>query len=146
MKKFRFTLEALERVKSTTRTHQEAMLAKSQQTLDMLSEQMEGLRDTFEAHSHQFNRLMDRGLSGMKICAYNNYSTFLRESMQQLAQKIEKVAKERDSHRQALLQTMKELQTLEKLRKQQYRKYLEEVRREEEKSIGDFVSYQVTSA
>ncbi|MFZ5975288.1 MAG: flagellar export protein FliJ [Bacillota bacterium] len=146
MKRFRFTLEALERVKKTSRMQQEALLAKSQQMLDMLCEQMEGLRDSFEAHNHQFNRLMDRGLSGMKICAYNNYSTYLRESMEQLARKIESVTRERDGYRQALIQLMKEIQTLDKLREQQYRQYLLEVKREEEKSIGDFVSYQVTSA
>ena len=146
MKKFRFTLETLERVKNTERVQQETMLAKSQQMLDMLCEQMEGLKNGFEAHNHRFSRQMDRGLSGKQICAYNNYSTYLRESIGKMEREIENATSERDSHRRALIQVMKEIQTLDKLRSQQYKQYIEEVRREEEKSIGDFVAYQVTSA
>lgn len=146
MKRFRFTLEALERVKNSEKTQQETLLVNTQRRLDALCDRMEELREAFRTHSLRFARRLDRGVSGEEIREYNNYSTYLRESMEQLGQKIRETTKERDACRDALVRIMQELRTLDKLRNQQFKKYLEEVRREEEKSIGDFVAYQVTSA
>lgn len=146
MKRFQFTLESLERLKNAEREQREAELFKTQKALNMLLEQMECLQADLADHARELGRQMDRGLSGMKACEYDNYATYLRETMEQLEKRIVQTTAERDARRTALLQTMRELQALDKLRARQYEKYLEEVRREEEKSIGDFVSYQVTSA
>ncbi|NLT17645.1 MAG: flagellar export protein FliJ [Clostridiales bacterium] len=146
MRKFQFTLETLERAKEAEREQQEAELAKMQKALDTLLDQMARLKAGLTDHQRELGRQMDRGLSGMKACVYDNYATYLRETMEQLNKRIAQATAERDAKRAALLQTMRELQALNKLRARQYGKYLEELRREEEKSIGDFVSYQVTSA
>ncbi len=146
MKRFTFTLEPLVRVKDSEKTQQELLLARAQQALDRLTERMERQRERLRAHDREFRAQMEAGMNGQKLREFNNFKTYLFESIEQLAIDIERAAEERDACRDALIETMKEIRTLEKLREKQYRLYLEEVRREEEKAIGDFVAFQVTNA
>jgi flagellar FliJ protein len=146
MKKFTFTLEPLARVKDSAKTQQELLLARAQQALDRLTEQMERQRERLRAHDREFRAQMEAGMNGQKLREFNNFKTYLIEFIEQLAINIERATEERDACRDALIETMKEIRTLEKLREKQYRLYLEEVRREEEKAIGDFVAFQVTNA
>lgn len=146
MKKFTFALDPLARVKDAEKTRQELLLARAQQALDRLTEQMESQRERLRAHDREFRAQMEAGMNGQKLREFNNFKTYLMESIEQLAIDIERATQERDACRDALVETMKEIRALEKLREKQYRLYLEEVRREEEKAIGDFVAFQVTNA
>ena len=56
--------------------------------------------------------------------------------------KAEKIVSECQSR---LIVTMKEIKTYDKLRAEQYQEYLKEVQSEEEKVIGDLVSFTTIS-
>ncbi len=80
---------------------QEAELARMQKALDTLLDQMARLKAGLTDHQRELGRQMDRGLSGMKACVYDNYATYLRETMEQLNKRIAQATAERDAKRGA---------------------------------------------
>ena len=144
MKKFVFTLETLSRVKESEKMQREGLLVKAQRALDELKMQRKALQERLDGQNQIFRARMLAGVNGEELRVFNNHKTYLAEAIERLTKGIEKAALERDACRNGLVETMKETKTLEKLREKQYELYLEEVRREEEKSVGDFVAFQIT--
>ena len=76
---------------------------------------------------------------------HDAYFRYLRDAREVLAAKIVKAEEHKEKCQALLITTMRELKTYENLRAEQYAAYLKEVQAEEEKNMGDLVSFNLIS-
>jgi len=144
MKRFEFTLSALQRVKEATKKQQEIAFAEAQQKLRALQLQLEGLQMQYAQKSAEFEEKAASGSDPEHLSHYGNFFAYLRDLIMKVKQDIVAAEKIRNERQQALIVTMSELKALERLYDIQYQEYQMELQRETDKEMDDFVSYQQT--
>lgn len=146
MKKFNFTLQSVFEYKQTVEKTQKAELSRAEEVLRELRERERLLDEAFER-----NRLLrEEALlqSTGVIDALEKFDAFfrhLREEKKALSIKIFDAEDVKARCQAKLIATMKELKVYKKLREEQYARYLREVAAEEEKEIGDIVSFSTVN-
>ncbi|MCL1829497.1 MAG: flagellar FliJ family protein [Oscillospiraceae bacterium] len=146
MKKFVFSLKAVYKYKLTVEKMQKADLSRAEHALRELREKERLLNEDFARAGSERDEVLKRHTDIIEeLEEYDRYFRYLREAKKELAAKIVRAENIRDMCRVKLLATMKELKTYRKLREEQYRQYLKDVATEEEKEMGDLVSFAVVS-
>ncbi len=97
------------------------------------------------ASSDEYAKESSAGITGWRLNAYSVFFEHMYETITEQRARIEEARAERSRRQAALLRTMKEIKTLRKLRDTQYAQYLTEVAKDEEKAIGDIVSFKTTT-
>ncbi len=146
MKKFKFTLESVARVKNSTKEMQETLLHNAQKQLNELNDRINYLNDSLRIHDSMIIAQMSEGMSCESLIMHNNYKVYILDAIQKTVVEIKKASLHHENCRKALVETMREIKTLDKIKDKQYAMYLEEFKKEEEKIIGDFVSFKVQNA
>lgn len=143
MKRFRFTLKVLEDVQLMREKEQRAALFRANEALRVLHEEREANNARTESLKAQYVREMHRGTNVMRLEQYADFFDYLQQEDHRLAAEIIKAENLREKRMEILLETMKEIKVLEKLREKQYEEYQRELRGEEDKQIDDFLSFRV---
>ena len=146
MKKFAFTLQTVYDYKLTVEKTQKADLARANTILRELQEALSALEESFRRNSEARDDELARGECDVRrLEEYDAFFRRVHEDREDLKTKILAAEKERDRCRDLLIATMKELKAYVKLRDKQYEQYLKDVAAEEEKALGDIVSFSVVS-
>ncbi|MDR2357757.1 MAG: flagellar export protein FliJ [Oscillospiraceae bacterium] len=146
MKKFKFTLESVERYKKTVEKLQRAELKEAQNALRDAYRRDGELAESFESGRQQrAAELRGGATSAERLVAYDRFFTRVRDARAKVASEIERAALEVGKREAALLATMRELKVYKKLRGRQYAEYMTQMRAEDEKNVGDLVSFDVIS-
>lgn len=142
MKKFQFTLQALYNYKQTVEKMQKAELRKAQQTLmDLLDEEQRLLRAYADNERSLARALRENVDVATALVEHDAYFRYIRDALIELRERIRKAEEIVRQCQDRLIITMKELKTYVKLRNEQYQEYLKEVQIEEDKNMGDLVSF-----
>ena len=146
MKKFVFSLQPVYNYKQTVEKLQKADLRKAQQALKELQDEEARLLRAYAKNERSLEEALRRGENiATELSEHDAYFRFLRESLEIIREKIihaERVVAECQAR---LITTMKELKTYRKLRTEQYREYMKETQAEEDKNMGDLVSFATIS-
>ena len=146
MKKFIFTLQALFNYKQTVEKMQKAELKKAQEALRELQSEEQRLLRAYADNELSLERaLLSNEDVGTALSEHDAYFRFLRDALKELREKIVKAEDVVVKCQERLIITMKEIKTYNKLRDEQFRRYQKEVRAEEDKEMGDIVSFSVVS-
>lgn len=145
MKRFTFTLQAVENLTLSTEKQQKTRIKQIEDYLSRLRIQLEQMKEAYLDAKERCAEEMKIGLSSEVLAQYSAYFESLIQSMIQQKEKILRSETELDEWLQKLVQTKQELKTLEKLKETQYEQYLLEEKQEAEKEIGDVVSFNVAS-
>lgn len=147
MKKFVFTLEAVARYKETVEKKQKAELARVMSLLKALYDQRDVIFKAIDDTAASLIRALEEGRDiPSEMERHDLYQMFLRDRLEQVQKKIALAEAEKKRIQALLIITMKEIKALERLREEQYAEYLEEVRQDEAKLLGDLISHQATVA
>ena len=142
MKKFKFTLQALYNYKLTIEKMQKAELQKARQALRELLDEEQRLLRAYAGNERSLKEaLIENTDVAAALSEHDAYFTFLRDAIKEIRVRIAKAEEVVAKCQERLIITMKELKTYAKLRKEQYQAYLKEVQTEEDKEIGDLVSF-----
>jgi flagellar FliJ protein len=144
MKRFVFRLATLLRVKESLEKEQKAKLMEIRERLRRLEDELAAMRARQAELSEMYAKETRTGITGDRMQSYMFYFDHMRDTIVEQNERIREADEERLRRQDALLRTMKEIKTLNKLKETQYAEYLEEVAKEEEKAIGDIVSFKVT--
>jgi len=146
MKKFKFTLQALYDYKLTVEKMQKVELKKAQQALrELIDEELRLLR-AYADNELSLERALDRNEDVVTaLSEHDAYFRFLRDALKEIREKIAKAEEVVVQCQARLIITMKEIKTYVKLRTEQYQEYMKEIQAEEDKEIGDLVSFNVVS-
>lgn len=146
MKKFKFTLQSLYNYKITVEKLQKAELRKAQQALrELLDEEQRLLRAYVENERSLAKALRENTDVANALVEHDAYFRFLRDALIELRERIREAEELVRQCQDRLIITMKELKTYVKLRNEQYQEYLKEVQIEEDKNMGDLVSFNKIS-
>ena len=142
MKKFKFTLQSLYNYKLTVEKLQKAELRKAQQALRELLDEEQRLLRAYADNERSLERALRENIDvGTALTEHDAYFRFLRDALIEIRERIVKAEELVVKCQEKLIITMKELKTYVKLRNEQYARYLKELQAEEEKEMGDFVSF-----
>jgi len=144
MKKFSFTLQAVLKIKRIFKKQKQAELAEAGAELDRLILQKHSLEDKLEISGREYQMALEVKINVSQMAWYNDYSEYLKDSISQMKLKITAAQKRNEKVRAELMALTRETDTLERLEKEQYRAYLAEVARDEEKRIDEVMSFQRT--
>ena len=142
MKKFKFTLQPLYNYKLTVEKMQKAELRKAQQALRELLDEEQRLLRAYAENERSLARALRENIDvATALVEHDAFFRFLRDALVELRERIKKAEQVVRECQDRLIITMKELKTYVKLRNEQYQEYLKEVQIEEDKNMGDLVSF-----
>ncbi|MGI6175467.1 MAG: flagellar export protein FliJ [Christensenellales bacterium] len=145
MKKFVFTLQSLYGVTLSTEKQQKLQLKKTEARLVWLEEGLEKMKSEYLEYKVRCAKEMEEGISADELSQYNIYFDCLFNLMVEQKDHILRTEAERDRCRAALVKTRRKVQTLEKVKESQYEAYLQEIKIEQEKDMGDLVAYRAAA-
>ena len=145
MKRFVFKLQTLLNIKLALEKEQKAKLMECDALLNRLNGELMALENAFEQMRQAFKQKSE---AGMPVSEAQSFERGFEHSKDARAQKKDEIAAaemERLQVRLQLVEIMREIKIFENLREKQYEAYLKEVKLEEDKLIGDILSYQITT-
>ena len=144
MKRFKFSLQAVFNYKLTVEKQQKAELKKAQQALRELLDEEQRLLRSYADNERSLERALRVGRDvASALSEHDAWFRFLRDALKELRERIVKAEEVVAQCQGRLIATMKEIKTYKKLRDEQYGEYLKEVRDEEDKEMGDIISFSV---
>jgi flagellar export protein FliJ len=146
MKKFKFTLEAVDKYKKTVEKLQRAELRDAQNALRELYRRDGELAGAFSESRRRRDLELRSGASDAeRLMRYDRFFIKIRDDRARLAAEIDKLTEEVRRREALLITTMRELKVYKKLRADQYTEYMAQLRAEDEKNVGDLVSFDIIS-
>jgi len=146
MKKFEFTLQPLFNYKQTIERLQKTELRKAQQALKELLDEEQRLLRAYAENERSLEDALRRNENVVAaLSEHDAYFRFLRDALAELHERIVAAEQLVVQCQERLITTMKELKTYRKLRTEQYHDYLRQTQAEEEKDMGDLVSFTTIS-
>ena len=146
MKKFKFTLQPLFNYKKTVERLQKADLRRAQQALRELLDEEQRLLRAYANNERSLERALKRNeYVADALIEHDVYFRFLRDALKEIRERIAEAEEVVRKCQERLIITMKELKTYAKLRDEQFQRYRKEVQAEEDKEIGDLVSFNVVT-
>ena len=147
MKKFSFTLQPLVKYKETIERMQKEELRRAQQILRDLQTEENRLLLAYSANEHSLEEALRKNENvGQALSEHDAYFRYLREAIKVIRDKISKAELVVQSCQDRLIATMKELKTYDKLKQEQFAEYLKEVQMEEDKDMGDLISFKTIAS
>ena len=144
MKKFFFTLRSVLKIKRIFKKQKQAELSEAGAELERLVMQKHSLEDELGKSRREYEMALGNKMSVSQMVWYNDYSDYLKNCISQMEPKITAVQSRKDKLQAELIAISRETDTLERLEKEQYRAYLAEAAKEEEKMLDEVMSYQCT--
>ena len=130
--------------KQTVEKQQKAELRNAQQTLRELLDEELKLLEAYAENERSLEKALRENINvAAALSEHDAYFRFLRDALKELRERIVKAEIVVSECQTRLIKTMKEIKTYNKLRAEQYEEYQKEVQTEEEKEIGDLVSFKV---
>lgn len=145
MKKFRFSLQAVYQFQKTLEKQKKIELSEIQAELNRIFIEKADCEQRQDDSSRQYRKSVGTGMPASQMAWYGNFAEYLQDRIRQLNGIIEELEKKKQLLQSELIAVMKEIETLDKLREEQYRIYLDETAKEEEKELGDLMSYRKTA-
>jgi flagellar FliJ protein len=142
LRKFTFTLHALLHLKESVEKQERNDLAVATRRFHMLENEREELVQRREGAAATYAAMLTRGMAVSETQRFTDYFRMMKDLLEEQDRKITEVQEEIEACRKKLVEVMREIRMFENLRDRQYSQYLQEVQAEEEKTIGDFVSFQ----
>ena len=146
MKKFAFSLQSLLNYKLTVERQEKADLRKAQQTLLELQDEEKRLLKAYEDNERSLEKALRENVDVVAaLSEHDAYFRYLRDELIAVRERILRAERVVTECQARLIKTMREIKTYNKLRAEQYQEYLKDIQAEEEKEIGDLVSYKIIS-
>jgi len=146
MKRFEFSLQPLFNYKQTIEKEQKAELKRAQQALQLLLNEEQRLLRAYVENERSLEKALAENINvATALSEHDAYFRYLRDALKELRERIIEAENYKDECMSLLVTTMKEIKTYTKLREEQYAIYLKEVQTEEEKEMGDIVSFKAVN-
>jgi len=143
LKRFKFTLQPVYNYKLTVEKLQKAELRRAQQILRELRAEERRLEKAYADNELSLEKALRENLDvATALSEHDAYFRYLRDALKELRERIVKAEEVVTECQNRLIATMKEIKTYKKLRDEQYQSYLKEVQAEEDKEMGDIISFK----
>lgn len=141
MKKFKFSLLPVLKVKRTLKKQKEAEFAAACAALELLLDEERRMEAELARRLGDYGNALQTGVTAQEIAWHDHYVAYLKGKILALQPRIRAAEEKKEAVREQLVVLMRETDTLEKLEQEQYQEYLSELQKEEEKVLGDMMSF-----
>ena len=145
MKKFTFTLQPLQKVKKNQEKLGKQKLADAEGMVLAAFTRLNSLKKSFKEQSEIYQERLLLGADALSMKQFSEYFVSLQKETEIAQLELDEAKAFRKKCQEELVEIMKELKMLDNLYQAQYGEYLAEVKKEEEKNIGDLVSFRVVA-
>jgi flagellar export protein FliJ len=145
MKKFKFSLQSVDKYKRTVEKLQMGELRRAREVMRELEERRDAFTRELETTEARRAEELDRGLAAEEFVAYDRYFYRLRSARTALAPRIARAAREVTEREAALVRTKNELKAYAKLRDEELSEWKGEAAAEDALVIGEYVSFNVST-
>lgn len=121
---------------------QEQELARIRQKLEQQKKLLEQVKGEQEQLYSRMAMLITDGVKVPEIKRYSGYTKHLAEEISWRQEEYQQTTDEYQSLQQLLIQLLKEIDMLDKLKEKQFKEYLRDVHKQEEKTIEAVVNYK----
>jgi len=142
MRKFVFSLESLLKVKTIKKRKLEKDMAKVRQRLEEERNLLNQIKDQKAVIQGKIQKISDDGTKVYDLKEYSSFFQLLCEKIEQQTQKCQQIEKELKSIMAALVDIYNQIDMLEKLKHNQYREYVHELEKVEERALEDLVNFK----
>ncbi len=146
MKKFTFSLQPLYDVKKTLEFHQKVLMKTIEGRLAVLNREMEETKNTMDKTNRMYSMDMRRGVQASKLTQYSQYLKALSGTLSVQKERIAVAEEEKQKCIEVQVETRKEIKALDKLRDIEFQEYLAKQKIEEDKAMGDILSYKIAAS
>ena len=130
---FSFSLQALLNWKINLEEQSQLRLAEIRRRMTLLQKEIETLARKRKAEEENLKEKSRSGIAGAEYLLYRNFSEGARRDLLSLEEKKMSIAREMRAEREQLIALMKEKKILEKIKEKQFRKYLSDMEKSEQK-------------
>lgn len=142
MKKFSFSLQPVLKIKTLLKKQKKAELSEAASALRGLIAQKSAVEESREKNGREFETSLLGGTNALRMAWFHDYSEYLKDSIAQMDALISAAQSRMDRVQTELTAVSRETDTLERLEQEQYRAYLAEAAKEEEKTLDEIMSYK----
>ncbi len=139
MKKFVFTLQRLRDVKEMQEKQKRVELEELLRNLEIYQRQRDANQKLFDRQYQAFESKCVAGLGMIEAKQYNEFLQYLEKEMRTQDTVIASCQSSIDLCRAQLLKLINESNVLDRMKEEQYRKYLKEVQKNDDRMIEDFM-------
>ncbi len=145
MKKFKFTLQPLLDLTLSMQEQLKMQMKQNEETLARLINELDILLAQRTDAKAAYLYDMQKGLQADKLKSHTAYIDQYSFMIDQQESSIEGVQREKQKLLLEKTSNYQNLKKLENLKEKQYSQYMVQVRSDEEKMIGDLISYQIAA-
>ncbi|MCL1788729.1 MAG: flagellar export protein FliJ [Oscillospiraceae bacterium] len=142
MKKFKFSLDKLQNYKEQILESEKNALGILRSELRELNNELDGLINLINLKSDELEHMMIRSVTPTDFAANKRFITFKQQEVHALRRRIADKEEEISAQLNVVVESNKEVNTLEKLEERQLEEYNYAALKEEELFIDEFVSNQ----
>lgn len=144
MKKFVFSLQALQTMKENSEKMQKTQLKSIEAKLLVHEQEIKKLLEKYENIKLEFNNAAAKGIEAARAMHFGEFFLKLKAAIVQNEKSAAMLEQEKEDCLKKLVNIRKEKMVIEKLRNKEYEEYLCEVKKEQSKVAEDFYSYKVS--
>jgi len=145
MKQFKFTLQAMWDLTISAEEQLKMQMQKNEETLVRLKYELDSLEKARMKAKQAYIQNMQKGMQADMLKSYTSYIDEYNLLINKQKAMIERVEMEKQRLVAEKIRLYKELKKLQSIRDKQYAEYLTEVKNEEEKEMGDIISYKIAT-
>lgn len=139
MESFTFRLQPVLKLKQQLEKEQKEQFSRVISKLNELLAYKEELENSYQLWSQKYLGETSVGVSSHEAGQICRYLLRLRETMEQNESKIKTQSEEVEKQRTVLIEKIKERKLLETLRERQYKRFMEEEQRKQEKAVEEMI-------
>lgn len=144
MKRFVFSLQSWYDMQVSLEKQHKLQIGMIEARINAAKDQLAALCGCFDKTRCEFTGEVSQGMAIHRAYHYGSYFESAKTSMAALQTHIAQLEEEKAEWMQKLVQVRREIKLLDNLRDNQYREYLGEAKKQQDKFIDDLVSYKVS--
>ncbi len=144
MKRFVFSLQSWYGMQLSLEKQHKLQIGMIEARINAGKDQLAALNGCFDRTKYEFTGEVSQGMVVHRACHYGSYFESAKTSMTALQMHIAQLEEEKEEWMQKLVHVRREIKLLDNLRENQYREYLDEAKKQQDKFIDDLVSYKVS--
>ena len=145
MKKFKFTLQPLLDLTLSMQEQLQLQMKQNEDALSRLVGELDTLFSQRTSAKEAYLNQVQRGVQAEELKSHTAYIDEYSDLIVQQEDRIDNVQRERQKLILEKTSNYQNLKKLENLKEKQYAQYLAQVKSDEEKMIGDLISYRIAA-
>lgn len=144
MKQFVFTLQPLYDMQENIEKQYKMQMGEIEAELKKRLGDLEVLNGNFERMRNEYCGAVASGMQAARVKEYGHFFDRLKAVIALVQEKIAHLEREKEKCMAKLIQARREKKLLDKVRENQYKAYMDEFKKEQDKKVDDLVSYRAS--